>query len=457
MLLPAVRSRRAPRKVRHVRYSRNHGCFGRAGDRSRSPFSPQRNAASSRAGRGRAALRAWRGSRPSPAVHHRSLDGTTAALQRGPKCGRRLQRRDLQLSGADPRARGARSRLPHEERYRGDRPRLGAMGRGLRHALSRNVRVRAVGPQSRNAVPRARPAGREAAALRAAAERAPGLRIRAEVAGRAPGVRARVRSVRDRRVFRAGLRARAADHLRGRAQAAAGAHADDPSRPADARATRILGCPVHARQSISERDARSGTGGAPARIGPAADDRRGSARRVSVRRRGFERRRRDDGRRQLGSGQHVLDRVRRSGVRRVEVREAGRRPLPHAPFRRHGRERRFRSHRRARPDLRRAVRGQFRAADLSRLPAGEKARDRRVVRRRRRRELRRISPLPAARDGRAPPERDAAFGPASGVRNARTRVSEGRLGAAGIPRQVDVPGAGADLGRCVLSQRVDPA
>ncbi len=288
-------------------------------------------------------------------------------------------------------------------------------------------------------------------------ERPPRLRIRAEVAGRAPGVRARARPVRDRGVLRARLRARAAHDLRGRAQAAARAHADDPSRPAAARAARILGRPLHARQSDRRARRRGGAGRAPARVDPAADDRRGSARRVSVRRRGFERRRRDDGRRQRGPGQHLLDRVRRSGVRRVEVRPAGRRPLPHAPFRRHGRKRRFRPDRRARADLRRAVRGQLGAADLPRLPARAQARDRRVVRRRRRREFRRLSPLSAARDGGAAAQRDAAFRPAPGVRHARPHVSEGRLGAADVPGQVDVPGAGADLGRRVLPQRVDPA
>ena len=268
---------------------------------------------------------------PGVGLGHRRLSiidlstGQQPLCQRGRKRRRRLQRRDLQLSGADSRAHGARPRLPDQERHRGDRPRLGAMGRGLRDALSRHVRVRAVGPQSRDAVPRPRPARREAAALRAAAGRPSRLRIRAQVAGRAPGVRARARSVRDRGVLRARLRARAAHDLRGRAQAAARAHADDPPRPADARAARILGRPVHARQSDRRARRRGGAGRAPARIDPAAHDRRGSARRVSLRRRGFERRRRDDGRRQRGARQHLLDRLRRSGVRRVEVR-AGRSP-----------------------------------------------------------------------------------------------------------------------------------
>ena len=45
----------------------------------------------------------------------------------------------------------------------------------------------------------------------------------------------------------------------------------------------------------------------------------------------------------------------------------------------------------------------------------------------------------------------------AGVRSARARVPEGRLGAARLPRQDDVRGARARLGRCVLPQHVDPA
>ena len=39
------------------------------------------------------------------------------------------------------------------QRHRGDRACLGDVGRGLRRALPRHVRLRAVGPQSRHAVP----------------------------------------------------------------------------------------------------------------------------------------------------------------------------------------------------------------------------------------------------------------------------------------------------------------
>ena len=158
--------------------------------------------------------------------------------------------------------------------------------------------------------------------------------------------------VRDRGVLRPRLHSRAAHDLRRRPQAAPGAHADDPARPAR--------CPSRASTGMSasrstirsrERDAESRTGRAPARIDPVADDRRGAARRVPVRRSGLERRRRDDGRRQRRAGQHLLDLLQRSGLRRIEVRAAGGRAVPHPSLRRHGRKRRFRPDRRARADL----------------------------------------------------------------------------------------------------------
>src|SRR5439155_15916047 len=72
---------------------------------------------------------------------------------------------DLQLSGTDSRADAPRPRLPDEVRHRGDRSWMGAMGRGLRAALPRHVRLRPLGPQPRNAVPRPRPARRKASLL----------------------------------------------------------------------------------------------------------------------------------------------------------------------------------------------------------------------------------------------------------------------------------------------------
>ncbi len=100
-------SRRTEGAARHVRHRRNHRRFGHAGDRPRPRLAPERNAAPSRAGRSRTAPRAGRRPRPPPAFDHRSVDRAAAALQRGRQRRRRLQRRDLQLPGADPRARRA--------------------------------------------------------------------------------------------------------------------------------------------------------------------------------------------------------------------------------------------------------------------------------------------------------------------------------------------------------------
>ncbi len=109
---------------------------GEARDPARAPLAHERDPAPPRSGRRRAAFRAGPRPRPPAPVDHRPLHRAAAALQRGRQRRRRLQRRDLQLPGADPRACAARARLPHEERHRGHRARLGAVGRSLRDSAS---------------------------------------------------------------------------------------------------------------------------------------------------------------------------------------------------------------------------------------------------------------------------------------------------------------------------------
>ena len=115
--------------------------------------------------------------------------------------------------------------------------------------------------------------------------------------------------------------------------------------------------------------------------------------------------------------QQVADRYRtRHFVERVETR-------------------RLRPDRHAGAALRRAVRRQLGDPDLPRLPAGAQARDGGAVRRRRRRELRRLSPLPAAPDaksGCAPRCRSGCAGRCSALLG--RALSQGRLGAARVPR-----------------------
>ena len=91
--------------------------------------------------------------RPADARRRRQLD--------------HLQRRDLQLPRAAPRAR--RGRLPHDVRHRGRPARLPRAGApALRRAAARHVRVRDLGRGARTALLRARPLRHQAALLRGA-------------------------------------------------------------------------------------------------------------------------------------------------------------------------------------------------------------------------------------------------------------------------------------------------
>ena len=80
-------------------------------------------------------------------------------------------------------------------------------------SLPRHVRLRLCRPRRADAVPRARPARREAAVLRALLRRHLGIWVRAQVDARASRRSGGDRSVRDRGVFRTRLRARAAHDL----------------------------------------------------------------------------------------------------------------------------------------------------------------------------------------------------------------------------------------------------
>ncbi len=134
------------------------------------------------------------------AFDHRRRRRAAAYLQRRRLGSARLQRRDLQLSGPRGRAALVRARLPHALRYRGRRSRLGGVGRGLRRAVQRHVRLRPLGSKPRQGVSRAGPDRDQAALLRRARERAGSLRIGAQGASgasrprRAPSTPRRSRS-----------------------------------------------------------------------------------------------------------------------------------------------------------------------------------------------------------------------------------------------------------------------
>ena len=255
------------------------------------------------------------------------------------------------------------------------------MGRGLRQALSRHVRVRVVGPQSRDTLPRPRPARREAAALRVAARRAASFSVRSSSRWCAhPEFRRDLDPfaieeyfalgyVPEPRTVYAGARKLPPAHT---LTIRRGQPVPEPREYWDVRFT--LDNPIGERDAEAELVERL---------------------RESVRLRMIA---------EVPLGAFLSGGVDSSAVvammagvsadpvntcsiafgdpayRRVEVRPAGRRPLPHAAFRRHRRERRFRPDRRARADVRRAVCRQLGAADLSRLSARAQARHGRALR-----------------------------------------------------------------------------
>ena len=197
-----------------------------------------------------------------------------------------------------PELTRARPRVPHPQRHRGDRARLGGLGRGLRRALSRHVRLRAVGRAPPDAVPRARPARRQAAVLRRSCPTARALfgsELKSLLAH--GGLRARDRPARGRRLLRARLRARAAHDLHLGAQAAARPHAVPAARRSRRPRRAATGtCASPAPTRISAEDAAGRAGRAPEGERAPAHDLRGAAGRLPFRRRRLERRGRDDGR-----------------------------------------------------------------------------------------------------------------------------------------------------------------
>ena len=155
--------------------------------------------------------------------------------------------------------------------------------------------------------------------------------------------------------------------------------------------------------------ARRGVPRAAARLGARAPRLRRARRRAALGRRRFRRSsprsRREESH---GAGAHVLDRIRRSIVRRARRRPRSRAALRHDPPRVDARARRGAAAAGARGRVRRAVCRLVGAADVPRLEARGRGREGRALRRRERRALRRLLHVrrrPARRAASAPPRR----------------------------------------------------
>ncbi len=187
-------------------------------------------------------------------------------------------------------------------------------------------------------------------------------------------------------------------------------------------------CSITDQRGRRARGARAATG----RVGAPADDLRGAARRVPVRRRRFERGRRDDGgtvRRRRSTPARSPSPIRRSTSRGYAQTVADRYRTRHHVDRVESDD--FDLIDDAGTPLRRAVRRQLGDSDVPGLPARAPARDRRAVGRRRRRELRRLPPLSPASCRRAAALGAAAprcAGRCSACSAARIRSSTGRRG-----------------------------
>ena len=175
-----------------------------------------------------------RRARPSTARDPRSLrERRPADDERRRDALAHVQRRDLQLPRAAQAARGAGPPLPLGERLRGDPPRLRRVGRRLRAAAARDLRLRPLGRPPRAPAARARPPRREAPLL-LGARGGPRLRFAAARDSRAPALPPRGRRARVPALPRLPLRAGRSRDLGGDEQAArrAPAGARSPRRAA---------------------------------------------------------------------------------------------------------------------------------------------------------------------------------------------------------------------------------
>ena len=408
----------------------------------------------SRPGRRRLLVRA--GGRPgaSTALDHRPGGGRSADRQRGRLDPGRLQRRDLQLSGAAPRARGARAPLPDPERYRGPRPPLRGARGGPGRSAARDVRVRPVGSGPPGAAAGPRSAGPEAAVCLPGCGEAR-LRLGAQGDPGDPGGLPRDRPGRAGGLSGLWDGPRGEDDLPGHREAAAGPRANGRPGPARGIGPPLLAAPDRAGSGPDGRGVVRGDPRQARRDRPAAPDRRRPGRCLPERGDRLQPGGRLGRRRDRRGAADLLDGVRRGAVQRAAVRPRGRRAVRHAAHRGDRHARRRRPDRRADPLLRRAVRRLLGDPDVPGGAAGKPERQGGAVGRRRRRGLRRLRAVRTRPEGGGVAEGPAGLVPPGGPGPAGPRLAQGRLAAAAAPRQ-DGPFEPVARRRAGLRQHAGP-
>ena len=420
----------------------------------------ERDAASPRPGRVRPARRAGRRPRPPAAVDHRPVDRPAAAVQRGRQRRRRLQRRDLQLPGADP---GARPRSATRFAPRSDTEVIVHAWEAWGEACVERFRgMFAFALWDRNradAVPRPRPARRKAAVLCAPARWHVRLRLGAQGAARARRLPRDIDPCAVEEYFALGYVPEPRTIFKG-AKKLPPAHTLTLRRGApDSPNPSSIGTCVS--RSTGGIDADDATAELAARLEESVRLRMiaevplgaflsggvdSSA--VVAAMAGVSRR----------SGQYMLDRVCRSGVRRIAL---SRMQVAERYRTRHFVDRVESEDFDLIDELARTYDEPY--ADSSAIPtyrvcqlarrhvtvalSGDGGDENFGGYRRYRLHLMEERMRVAAAARPAPPA----------VRSARARVPEGRLGAADLPREVDVRGARAGFGRRVLPRRLDSA
>ena len=276
------------------------------------------------------------GSRP-PAPEHRGPGvRAPAAGERGRDgLGRRSTARSTTTRRSGPMLEASRPPVPHALRHRDDRPRLRAVGRRLRRAVPRHVRVRDLGRAGGNELLLARDRMGIKPLYWTRASRPADLRIRDQGDPRERHRRRRGERPGDPRAAEHAISLRGRDAVQGHLPAAARARPGVRARRGDDPAVvGRAGRPVApGGRAASPTATRVGAVPRPARRGgPHAADGRRAARHVPLGRAGQQRHRRADGRHDRSSARDVLGRVQASARSASSITRGRSRP-PSRPTR----------------------------------------------------------------------------------------------------------------------------